>query len=148
MEQQRYIPPNEYAMNTAKVKYLGELRTQITHLRSGSQLITDAPVDNQGKGEAFSPSDLLASALASCMLTIMGIAARERGLLLDGLEAEVIKHMQKDPRQVARIEVRIRLSGATLGPKERSVLERIAHTCPVARSLRADLEQDVTFEYQ
>jgi uncharacterized OsmC-like protein len=134
-------------MDTAKVTYLGDLRTEATHVRSGRQLITDAPPDNQGKGEAFSPTDLLATSLASCMMTIMGIAARDKGIPLNGLNARVVKHMTPPPRQVARIEVHLELDGTGLGAREKAILENAAHTCPVARSLRADLVQDVHFTY-
>lgn len=134
-------------MDTAKVTYLGGLRTEATHLRSGRQVITDAPPDNQGKGEAFSPSDLLATSLACCMMTIMGIAARDKGIPLNGLNARVVKHMTPPPRQVARIEVHLELEGAGLGDREKAALEHAAHTCPVALSLRADIVQDVHFTY-
>lgn len=134
-------------MDTAKVTYLGDLRTEATHVRSGKQVITDAPPDNQGKGEAFSPSDLLATSLASCMMTIMGIAARDKGIPLNGLNARVVKHMTPPPRMVARIEVHLELDGTGLGEREKAILENAAHTCPVARSLRADLEQEVHFKY-
>lgn len=135
-------------MDTAKVTYLGELRTEATHLRSGRQLITDAPPDNQGKGEAFSPTDLLATSLASCMMTIMGIAARDKGIPLAGLGARVVKHMSPAPRRVERIEVHLELDGTGLGEREKAILENAARTCPVARSLRADLVQEVVFNYR
>ncbi len=134
-------------MDTANLTYLGDLRTEATHVRSGRKVITDAPPDNQGKGEAFSPSDLLATSLASCMMTIMGIAARDKGIPLNGLNARVVKHMTPPPRQVARIEVHLELDGAGLGEREKAILENAAHTCPVARSLRGDLVQDVHFTY-
>lgn len=134
-------------MDTSHVIYLGDLRTQATHLRSGQQIITDAPVDNKGRGEAFSPSDLLATSLASCMMTIMGIAARDKGIPLEGLSARVVKHMTGAPRMVERIEVHLEMNGNGLGERERSILENAALTCPVARSLRADLQQDVHFSY-
>ncbi|MBL7951327.1 MAG: OsmC family protein [Flavobacteriales bacterium] len=134
--------------DTAKVTYLGDLRTEATHVRSGQHLITDAPLDNQGKGEAFSPSDLLATSLASCMMTIMGIAARDKGIPLTNLSARVVKHMSPPPRQVARIEVHIELDATGLGEREKSILENAAHTCPVARSLRADLTQEIHFTYR
>ena len=135
-------------MDTSNVVYLGELRTQATHIRSDQQIITDAPPDNQGRGEAFSPSDLLATSLASCMMTIMGIAARDKGIPLEGLTARVVKHMTGAPRMVERIEVHVELSGKGLGERERAILENAARTCPVARSLRADLQQDIHFAYR
>lgn len=135
-------------MDTAHVTYLGELRTEATHVRSGQTIITDAPLDNQGRGEAFSPSDLLATSLASCMMTIMGIAAREKDIPLAGLSARVVKHMSPAPRRVERIEVHLTMEGAGLGEREKAILENAAHTCPVARSLRDDLVQDVHFSYR
>ncbi|MBP6828032.1 MAG: OsmC family protein, partial [Saprospiraceae bacterium] len=94
---------------TSKVEYLGELRTECTHLRSGQKFITDAPVDNQGKGEAFSPTDLSATSLASCMLTTMGISALNHGIDMNGAGAEVHKIMASDPRRIARVEVTVRM---------------------------------------
>lgn len=135
-------------MDTASVKYLGGLRTEATHLRSGQVIITDAPPDNNGRGEAFSPTDLLSTSLACCMMTLMGIAAQERGFELPGLEARVVKHMASDPRRVARIEVHLAMDGAALDERKRTVLERAARTCPVALSLREDLVQEVTFTYR
>lgn len=134
-------------MDTATVTYLGELRTQATHLRSGEQIITDAPPDNQGRGEAFSPSDLLATSLASCMMTIMGIAARDKGIPLAGLKARVVKHMTAAPRRVERIEIHMELESGSLDDRDRAILENAARTCPVARSIREDIVQDLHFTY-
>lgn len=135
-------------MDTATVAYLGDLRTEATHVRSGKVLITDAPLDNKGKGEAFSPTDLLATSLASCMMTLMGIAADEKGIPLSGLNARVVKHMSAAPRKVERIEVHVEMDGNGLGDRERAILENAARTCPVARSLREDLVQDLYFTYR
>lgn len=135
-------------MDTAHVVYRGELRCEATHLRSGQRITTDAPPDNKGKGDAFSPSDLMSTSLASCMMTIMGIAARERDLPLHDLEARVVKHMASDPRRVQRIEVHLSLQGAGLDDKARAILERSARTCPVSLSLREDLVQELTFIYR
>lgn len=134
-------------MDTAHVTYLGELRTEAVHVRSGQHLISDAPPDNRGRGEAFSPSDLLSTSLASCMMTIMGIVARDKGIPLEGLKARVVKHMTPAPRKVERIEVHLELSGGGLGERDRAILENAARTCPVARSLREDLVQDIHFTY-
>jgi len=134
-------------MDTAHVTYLGGLRTEATHVRSGRTIQTDAPPDNQGLGDAFSPSDLLSTSLASCMMTIMGIAARDKDIPLNGLKARVIKHMTPAPRRVERIAVHFELSGAGLGDREKAILENAARTCPVARSLREDLVQDIHFNY-
>jgi uncharacterized OsmC-like protein len=134
-------------MDTATVTYLGDLRTQATHVRSGQRIITDAPPDNRGKGEAFSPTNLLSTSLAVCMMTVMGIAARDKGIPLNGLGARVVKHMVNDPRRVSKVEVHLTLSGEGLGERERAILENTARTCPVALSLHPGLEQEVTFSY-
>jgi putative redox protein len=130
-----------------RIAYLGDLRTQSTHGPSGTVQLTDAPVDNQGKGEAFSPTDNVASALASCMMTILGIVARRDGLDLTGMHAEAEKHMTATaPRRIARIVVRLHLPAAV--PEDRrAALQRAAHTCPVALSLHPEVVQDVSFTY-
>lgn len=131
-------------MATIKTEYLGELRTRATHVRSGNALITDAPVDNQGKGEAFSPSDLLATALSSCMLTIMGIAAEKKGLSIEGTEVETTKIMASNPRRVGRLEITIVFPPTLdLSESDRTILERAAKTCPVYYSLHPDIEKDL-----
>lgn len=134
-------------MDTAHIEHLGSLRTEATHVRSGQRIITDAPVDNKGRGEAFSPTDLLAASLATCAITTMDIAATGRGIVLKGLKARVVKHMLADPRRVGRVEVHIEMNGAGLGPDIRELLEAIGRGCPVARSLHPDLEQDMRFSY-
>jgi putative redox protein len=135
-------------MDTAHVTYLGGLRNEATHLRSGQVIVTDAPPDNKGRGEAFSPTDLLSTSLACCMMTLMGIAAQERDIELGGLEARVVKHMASGPRRVERLEVHLTLDGQGLDDRLRKVLEHAARTCPVAMSLREDLIQEVTFTYR
>ncbi len=135
-------------MDTAHVTYLGELRTEATHLRSGQRLITDAPLDNHGRGEAFSPTDLLSTALACCLMTLMGIAAREKDIPLNGLNVRVVKHMAAGPRRVQRIETHVELEGNGLGDRERAILENAARTCPVAKSLHPDLVQEMHFTYR
>ncbi len=135
------------AMDTAHVKYLGQLRTEAVHVRSGKKIITDAPLDNHGKGEAFSPTDLLSTSLACCMMTLMGIAADARQIQLNGLQARVVKHMASAPRRVERIEVHISLNGTQLTDDQRHILEHAARTCPVAQSLREDLVKEMTFTY-
>ena len=135
-------------MDTAHVTYLGGLRTEATHLRSQQTIITDAPPDNQGRGEAFSPTDLLSTALACCMMTIMGIAARDKDIPLNNLNASVVKHMTSAPRRVERVEVHLEMDGTGLGDREKAILENAALTCPVARSLSEDLVQDVHFSYR
>ena len=135
-------------MDTAHITYLGDLRTECTHVRSGQRMITDAPVDNRGKGEAFSPTDLLTTSLATCIITTIGIVASDKGIPFRGVEARVVKHMASDPRRVAKVEVHLTLDGEGLGTRERTILERTAHTCPVAISLAPELVQEITFMYR
>lgn len=130
---------------TSKVTYLGDLRTECTHLRSGQKFITDAPPDNQGKGEAFSPTDLTATSLATCILTTMAIRARE--LDITGARAEVTKIMASDPRRIIRIEVKITMPKNSFSDRDKKVLESIARTCPVAFSLSEQIEQVIDIEW-
>lgn len=129
---------------TSKVTYEGALRTRCLHLKSGNTYITDAPVDNQGKGEAFSPTDTVATGLASCMLTIMGIKARELEVDLEGATAEVTKYMAANPRRIATIEVTLELP-EEVSEKHRKILENTAHSCPVHHSLHPDIEKHIVF---
>ena len=131
---------------TAKVTYLGSLRTQCEHQQSGASFVTDAPKDNQGKGEAFSPTDTVATALASCMLTIIGIKARDNGWDVEGATAEVSKEMAADPRRISRIGISIRFP-LNFDEKTRTILERAARTCPVMYSLNPDIEVALDFSY-
>lgn len=134
-------------MVTISVVYPGELRTEATHGPSQSTLVTDAPVDNQGKGASFSPTDLVATALATCMLTTMGIVAKRHGWVLDGATCTVEKHMVADPeRRIGRLPVTIRVP-REFGEKERTILERTALTCPVHKSLHPKVEIPVTFQW-
>ena len=129
------------------IEYQGELRCRLTHAPSGTPLLTDAPVDNHGKGESFSPTDLVAGALGACMVTIMGIAADKHGWDLKGTTVTVEKHMTADPvRRIGRVEVRIRVP-LDLDAKARAILERAAATCPVHKSIHPDIGVSVTFEY-
>lgn len=128
----------------AEVKYLGTLRTENTHLKSGSAMLTDAPVDNNGKGEAFSPTDLLATSLANCMLTVMGIKARSEGFDLEEASASVWKTMLANPRRVGEVKVEISLK-KNCGEKMQKMLEETARNCPVANSLHPDLVQSAQF---
>lgn len=132
---------------TSEVTYKGDLRTELLHIASGNQVITDAPVDNQGKGEAFSPTDLVATALGSCMLTIMGIKARDLYKSMEGTHVSVQKVMASDPRRIDRIALTIRMAGSWTG-KEKIILERAARTCPVALSLHPDIVQAVQFTWE
>jgi uncharacterized OsmC-like protein len=135
-------------MATIKTEYLGDLRTRAKHVKSGNALVTDAPIDNQGKGEAFSPSDLLVTALGSCMLTIMGIAAREHDIDLEGVKLETLKIMGTNPRRVSRVEIEIDFPvGKTYTEKQRLILEKAAKTCPVIESLHPDMEKEFKFNW-
>ena len=130
----------------AQVEYKGQLRTEAKHLRSGSVIVTDAPIDNQGKGEAFSPTDLVATALASCMITIMGIVAERDGIDIEGVTADVDKIMSKEPRRIGEIKIIITFK-SILTTDQRGKLERAAKTCPVSGSLHEDLKETIEFSY-
>lgn len=132
---------------TSKVTYLGELRTSCRHLRSGDSFITDAPVDNNGLGEAFSPTDTIATGLASCMLTVMGIKAKGLDIDLANSSAEVTKIMAADPRRISGIVVQLSLP-ANVSGKHREILQRTAITCPVFQSLHPDIEMDISFSWE
>ena len=132
---------------TIKTTYKGDLRTEATHVQSGTTLVTDAPTDNQGKGESFSPTDLLATALGSCMLTIMGIAARTHGIDIDGATVATTKIMAADPRRVGELVVEFTLPKDNYTDKEKAILEAAARSCPVAQSLSEKLVQNITFNY-
>ena len=134
-------------MPTIKSSYLGNLRTQATHVLSGNALLTDAPLDNNGKGEAFSPTDLVAAALGSCMVTIMGIVAEREGVSLEGLSWEVTKIMQSDPRKIQEIQVNFYWSGPNFNPALSQKLKNAARTCPVALSLDPSIVQMITFDF-
>ncbi|HEX5001061.1 MAG TPA: OsmC family protein [Bacteroidia bacterium] len=134
-------------MTTVSTVYSGDLRTLATHVRSGQQIITDAPLDNNGKGEAFSPSDLMSASLGSCMLTIMGIAARTHQFSIEGTTLDIAKVMASNPRRVSEIRVRFYMPPGHFNEKQRSILDLAARTCPVALSLHPDLKQTVTFQY-
>ena len=131
-------------MTTSTVQYQGNLRTQALHLQSNNQIITDAPTDNQGKGEAFSPTDLLATSLASCMLTIIGIKARDMEIDLAGTTAEVTKVMAADPRRVSEIHIIVTFN-KELDDRTQTIFYNTALTCPVANSLHPDITQNLTF---
>ena len=134
-------------MIMSKVKYLGGLRTEATHLASNNTIITDAPVDNRGKGQAFSPTDLLSTSLASCMLTIMGIAADTHKINIEGAVAEVTKIMASNPRKVAEVHITFTMPAFAYSNKEKSLLENAARTCPVALSLNPEIVQKIEFVY-
>ncbi len=131
---------------TAHTRYLGDLRTSMKHLQSGSEVLTDAPVDNHGQGAYFSPTDLLAASLGSCMLTIMGIAARAHGFDIDGAEVDVTKVMGTAPRRVVEIVVEITFP-RDYDAKTKRILELSAKECPVGNSLHPDLKKTITLRY-
>ncbi|MCA1752214.1 MAG: OsmC family protein [Cryomorphaceae bacterium] len=134
-------------MTTANVKYDGNLRTVCTHLKSGREIITDAPVDNNGNGDAFSPTDLTATSLASCMITVMGIAARQRDIEFSGARAEVTKVMLSDPRRIGKIQIVMKIPDHGYTDKTREILKNTARTCPVAKSLHPEIEVDLSFVF-
>jgi len=134
-------------MATIHTTYLGGLRTEATHLQSGTKIITDAPTDNKGKGEAFSPTDLLAESLASCILTTMGIAADVHGINIDNTDCEVTKIMAQNPRRVAEIVVNLKFP-QTYDDKQKKILEHAALGCPVAVSLHPDVVKTIDFGWE
>ena len=133
-------------MSTAKVTYLGRLRTSCEHLASGTNIITDAPVDNKGQGQAFSPTDIVATALASCILTIIGIKATEINASIEGAQAVVNKVMASNPRRISQIKVEITLPSQD-NLKTQIVLERAGNTCPVFYSLHPDIQKNITYNW-
>ena len=132
---------------SVSAKYLGELRVECTHLQSGAVIVTDAPTDNQGKGEAFSPTDLCATALVTCAMTIIGIYGKNHNIDVDGMEAAVTKIMAANPRRIQRIEVTITMPDKKYNEKEKASIERAAHSCPVHASLHQDMEQVFVFKW-
>lgn len=135
-------------MATIKSIYKGGLRTSAQHLASGNTIITDAPVDNNGKGEAFSPTDLVSAALGSCMTTIMGIVANRADINIEGMEIEITKVMAAAPRRIAEIVLNFTMpAGKSYSDKEKAMLENAARTCPVALSLHPDVKQTISFRY-
>jgi len=134
-------------MVSMKGIYKGELRTEVTHLKSGNTIVTDAPPDNNGKGEAFSPTDLTCASLNSCMMTLMGILARREEINLEGLTSEIVKVMAADPRRVAEIQITFTHNNLVATDIQKEKLKRAALTCPVALSLSAELKQTVVFNF-
>lgn len=135
-------------MATIKTLYLGELRTENEHLQSGNKLITDAPTDNRGRGEFFSPTDLLATALGSCILTIMGIKARDNGIDITGTEVDVTKVMAADPRRVAEVVMDFHFPKKNYTEDEKKLVESVAGTSPVPLSLHPGLKQTIRFFWE
>lgn len=135
-------------MATSRVTYIGDLMTKAEHLNSGSTIMTDAPVDNHGKGSAFSPTDLVATAMASCMLTIMGMWAEKHEINIQGTTVDVTKVMSSDPRRIGEIIVDIQFpKGLNLTDKDKIIMERAGQTCPVLQSLHPDVIKSVKFNY-
>ena len=133
-------------MEIAEIKYLGELRSEARHLRSGQVMSCDAPPDNQGKGEAFSPTDLMSTSLGLCMITVMGIAARNHGMDITGTRLRIGKVMASEPRRVAEVHVDFALP-YDYTDRQKQILEQAAINCPVAKSLHPSLVQKVQFSY-
>jgi uncharacterized OsmC-like protein len=132
---------------TSKVTYLGELRTSSIHIQSGTEILSDAPTDNHGRGEAFSPTDLLANALGSCMVSLMAIKSKDLNLNLEGSTVDITKIMQAEPRKIAKISVTLNMS-VTVDQRMKLILERTAMTCPVLLSLNSDIEKEVSFNWK
>ncbi len=133
---------------TSQIIYKGDLRTTATHLQSGTVIETDAPTDNQGKGERFSPTDLVVAALGTCMVTTMAIKARTMNIALDGTRVDVTKIMVSDPRRIGKIVAHVFFpAGLSMDEKSKEILERTARTCPVERSLHPDIELDFAFNW-
>jgi putative redox protein len=127
--------------------YLGDLRTEATHLKSGNTIVTDAPPDNNGKGEAFSPTDLTCASLNSCMMTLMGMLAQRENIVLQGLRSEIVKVMASNPRRIAEIHITFTHNTLDVTDLQREKLKRAALTCPVALSLDPAIKQNVTFNF-
>jgi len=132
-------------MESMTLKYLGALRCEAQHLKSGNTLITDAPIDNNGKGDAFSPTDLLCTSLCSCMMTLMGIAANSKEISLGEVNAGIEKIMASDPRRVSGINIRFDFGSNIYTAREKEILKNAALTCPVAKSIHPDIQVNVDF---
>jgi uncharacterized OsmC-like protein len=128
-------------METSRVTYTGDLRTEAVHVKSGQMIITDAPTDNQGKGEAFSPTDLLATSLGICAITVVGIAARTHGFNVDGTKMKITKIMASDPRRVSEVIVEMDFPEVKYSEKHKQIIRHTIHTCPVNLSLHPDLKK-------
>ena len=135
-------------MNTVETIYLEGLRTEAVHVKSGVKITTDAPEDNNGKGQSFSPTDLLAGSLASCMLTIVGILADNHGFSIDGTRAETVKVMASNPRRVTEIRVTFHFPEIEYSEIQKEKIRKAALSCPVALSIHPDLKQNITFNFK
>lgn len=135
-------------MATSEIVYTGGLRTQVTHLRSGQTIITDAPIDNHGKGEAFSPTDLMATSLGICAITVVGIAADTHGFSVDGARITVTKLMADSPRRIGEIVVEFEFPKVLYTDKQKDIITRTIRTCPVSLSLHPDVKQTISIHFQ
>lgn len=135
-------------MSFIEINYIGELRTRAVHLKSGETMVTDTPTDNNGKGESFSPTDLVAVSLVSCMVTVVGIKVNAMGLRLEKANATIEKIMASNPRRIHTIKTIITIRGLELDTKQKQLLVRTAMDCPVAKSLHRDLIQQVKIEFK
>ena len=135
-------------METSRVIYTGDLRTEATHVKSGQTFVTDAPVDNKGKGDAFSPTDLLATSLWTCAITTVGIAAQTHGFDVDGTTIKITKIMASDPRRVGEVIVEMYFPEVKYSEKEKAIIRNTVDTCPVARSLSPELKQTFILNFQ
>jgi putative redox protein len=134
-------------IETIQTTYTGQLRTEAIHVQSGNKLITDAPTDNQGKGETFSPTDLLATSLSSCIFTIMGIRAKESGFSIDGATAKTWKIMSENPRRVAEVKIEYDFSMCDLNDKQKKILQGLVKVSPVPLSLHDETKQNITLKF-
>ena len=125
--------------------YLGELRVSSSHLASDTEIITDAPVDNNGKGESFSPTDLVATALGTCMITVMGIYAEKNGILMPNVYSRTNKVMSSHPRKISKLKIEIIFNDNQLSNEQKQSLKEVALNCPVAKSLHPDIQQEIEF---
>lgn len=135
-------------MITSKVLYTGDLRTEATHIKSGQTFITDAPTDNQGKGEAFSPTDLLATSLGACAITVVGIAARTHGFNIDGTAIKITKLMASEPRRVGEVIVEMDFPDVKYTDKQKAIIRHTINTCPVGQSLNPELKQTFILNFK
>jgi uncharacterized OsmC-like protein len=131
----------------SNISYQGNLRVVATHLQSGEKIITDAPTDNHGKGEAFSPTDIVSTALGNCMITLMGIAANTHQIKLGKIDADIQKIMENNPRRIKEIIIEFKVEDCSFTDKQKKIIENAALTCPVAKSLSENLSQTVSFIY-
>lgn len=132
---------------TSEVEYLGQLRTSSVHIKSGEKILTDAPTDNNGKGEAFSPTDMVANSAATCMLTIMAISAEKRGVSIDGAKATVEKIMASEPRRISQINIKVQMPAGDYTDVQKMLLKKAGHNCPVLLSLHPDIKQNIEISW-